>query len=375
MSARHSSGDISSYGGDARIVATRAEIERVMAELFGIGAWLRDQVEFEDFLTETFPRVRLALELPPILERLERIRQACASAADSYFGSEAEISRELRENIELPIKNIATGFAGAAAALGIMAETPVKTSLVSVENYVEPANKVSEYARRLAMVADINPGWIRIEKFSEPASPVKTANGQTSIQQARYVVYIPGTEAWGLKTGKNPFDLMSNLAAISKTGSAGSERAVALAMEKAGIKPESRVLFVGHSQGGLVGANISTRFAGSRLLTFGAPISQLGSELTAESMAVEHVGDAIPRLDGKPNAMTPNLVTVRQEVAGENWLHNHSMETYRETAQEIDRADAANQTGSGFARVRGEITEFAGTTQGQALYFKLERVD
>jgi hypothetical protein len=358
MSARHVSGDISSYGGDARVVATRSEIERVMAELFGIGAWLRDQVEFEDFLTETFPRVRLALELPPILERLERIRQACANAADSYFGNEAEISRELRENIELPIKNIATGFAGAAAALGIMAETPVTANVVSVENYVEPANTISEYARRLAMVAAINPGWIRIEKFN-----------------ARYVVYIPGTEDWAPKTGKNPFDLTSDLAAISKTGSAGSERAVALAMEKAGVKPESRVLFVGHSQGGLVGANISTRFAGSRLLTFGAPISQLSSELTAESMAVEHVGDAIPRLDGKSNAMTPNLVTVRQEVAGQNWLHQHSMETYRETAEEIDRADAASQTGSGFARVRSEIAEFAGSTQGQALYFKLERVD
>lgn len=358
MSARHVSGEIVSYGGDARIVATRAEIERVMAELFGIGAWLRDQVEFEDFLTETFPRVRLALELPPILERLEKIRQACANAADSYFGSEAEISRELRENVELPIKNIATGFAGAAAALGIMAETPVTASVVGVENYVEPANSISEYARRLAMVAAINPGWIRIEKFN-----------------ARYVVYIPGTQAWGPISGKNPFDLASDFGAISKTGSAGSERAVALAMEKAGIKPESRVLFVGHSQGGLVGANISTRFAGSRLLTFGAPISQLGSELTAESMAVEHVADLIPRLDGKPNPMTSNLVTVRQEVAGENWLHQHSMETYRETAQSIDAAPESSQSGSGFARVRGEITEFAGSTQGQALYFKLERVD
>ncbi len=375
MSARHVSGEIVSYGGDARIVATRTEIERVMAELFGIGAWLRDQVEFEDFLTETFPRVRLALELPPILERIEKIRQACANAADSYFGSEAEISRELRENVELPIKNIATGFAGAAAALGLMAETPVTASVVGVENYVEPANTISEYARRLAMVASINPGWIRIEKFNEPATPVKTAIGQTSIQQARYVVYIPGTQAWGPISGKNPFDLASDFGAISKTGSAGSERAVAFAMEKAGIKPESRVLFVGHSQGGLVGANISTRFAGSRLLTFGAPISQLGSELTAESMAVEHVGDAIPRLDGKPNAMTPNLVTVRQEVAGENWLHQHSMETYRETAQSIDTTPESSQSNSGFARVRGEISEFAGTNQGQALYFKLERVD
>jgi hypothetical protein len=375
MSARHVSGDITSYGGDARIVATRAEIERVMAELFAIGAWLRDQVDLEDFLTETSSRVRLALELPPILERLEHIRQACAQAADSYFGSEAEISRELRENIEVPIKNIATGFAGAAEAFGLLKETGVTANVVSVENYVEPAHSISEYARRLALVAQINPGWIRIEKFNEPASPVKTAIGQPSFQQARYVVYIPGTEDWGPITGKNPFDLMSDLTAISKTGSAGSERAVALAMEKAGIKPESRVLFVGHSQGGLVGANISTRFAGSRLLTFGAPISQLGSELTAESLAVEHVGDVIPRLDGKPNALTPNLVTVRQELAGENSLHPHSMETYLKTAQDIDVTPEMSQANSGFARVRGEISEFAGTSQGQALYFELERTN
>jgi hypothetical protein len=375
MSARHVSGEIVSYGGDAKIVATRAEIDRVMAELFGIGSWLRDQVDFEDFLTETFPRVRLALELPPILERLEKIRQACANAADSYFGSEAEISRELRENIDLPIKNIATGFAGAATALGLMAETPVTANVVSVENYVEPANTISEYARRLAMVAAINPGWIRIEKFNEPATPVKTANGQPIYQQARYVVYIPGTEDWAPKTGKNPFDLTSDLAAISKTGSAGSERAVALAMEKAGIKPESRVLFVGHSQGGLVGANISTRFAGSRLLTFGAPISQLGSSLIAETMAVEHVGDVISRLDGKPNSFSSNLVTIRQEVSGEDLLHSHSMDTYQKTAHDIDATSEASQANSGFARVRGEISEFAGSSQGQALYFKLERVD
>ena len=92
-------------------------------------------------------------------------------------------------------------------------------------------------------------------------------------------------------------------------------------------------------------------------------------------MAVEHVGDLIPRLDGKPNAFSENLVTVRQELAGEKSLHPHSMETYRETAQAIDVSPETSQSNSGFTRVRREITEFAGSSQGQALYFELERVD
>jgi hypothetical protein len=375
MSARHVSSDISSYGGDAKIVASRAEIDRVISELFGIGHWLREQVNLEDFLTETFPRLRLALELPPILEKLAHISRACAEAADAYFGNEAEISRELRENVELPIKDIATGFAGAAAMLGLLTETPVTADLVSIENYVEPPGSIAELARRLAGVANISPGWIRIEKFTEPASPVNTANEQPIYQQARYVVYIPGTEDWAPAPGKNPLDLTSDFAAISKTGSAGSERAVALAMEKAGIRPESRVLFVGHSQGGLIGANISTRYAGSKLLTFGAPISQVADELKAETLAVEHNGDLVPRLDGKPNPALTNLVTVRQDISQDGLKEQHEMAGYRKTAEAIDASEAANVTNPGLSRIRQEIIDFAGRAQGQAFYFELKRSD
>ena len=374
MSARHLSNDITSYGGDATIVATRAEIDRVMAELGGIAGWLRSQVDLEDFLVETIPRIRLALELPPILEKLEHIRNACATAADSYFGQEAEISRELRENLELPIKNIATGFAGGAAAFGLLTETPVTASFVSIENYVEPPKSIAELSRRLDGVGDIAKGWIRIEKFNEPASPVNAATGQPRVQQARYVVYIPGTQAWGPKTGSNPFDLTSDLSAIARPGFAGSEKALSMALQKAGIGADSKVLFVGHSQGGLVAANISTRFAGSKVLTFGSPIGQLGSQIKAETMAIEHVGDLVPALDGKPNPALGNLVTVRQEIKADGPVGQHEMAGYRKTAEAIDGAAASSQPNSGFARLRQEISEFAGDTQGQALYFELERV-
>jgi hypothetical protein len=371
VSARHAGSDISSYGGDARIVASRDEIGRVMSELNGIETWLRAQIELQDFLVDPGPRLRLVLELPPILGRLAHIRDACALAADSYFGNEAELSRELRESPELPIKNIAAGFAGLGAALGVLTETEVSANLVAIENSIAPPDSIAGLAQRLRATAEVASGWVRIEKYREPASPVSAENGLVEPKPARYVVYIPGTQAWAPKTGANPLDLTSDLSAISKTGFAGSERAVALAMTQAGIGRDSAVLFVGHSQGGLVAANISTRYAGSKVLTFGAPIGQLGSALAAQTLSVEHKGDLIPRLDGKPNPYATNWVTVRQELPGVDPIAQHEMTGYQKTATEVDLA--SGDSNAGLSRIRQEIVTFAGASQGQALYFELER--
>ena len=383
MNPRHVVTDIRSYGGDAQIVATRGEIERVMAELHGLTSWLREQVWFAGF--EPVPQIRLALELPPILEKLEHIRNACGLAADAYFGTEAEISRELREDKPLTIENIATGFAGIGAAFGLLTETPVTADIIGFSTGVSAPNSIGELATRLSAVAALAPGFIRIEKFREPATPVSAEDGYVLPQPARYVVYIPGTQAWGPKSGTNPLDLASDLSAISKTGLAGSERAVALAMEQAGIKSDSKVLLVGHSQGGVVAANLATRYAGSKVLTFGAPLGQLTDRLTVSTLSVEHKGDIVPRLDDRPNPLSVNWVTVRSELRDANPLEQHEMAGYLKTANEIDAADtigdardgAKASANNGLARIRAEIADFAGTAQaeGQAIEFEIKRLN
>jgi pimeloyl-ACP methyl ester carboxylesterase len=212
--------------------------------------------------------------------------------------------------------------------------------------------------------------WLRIEKFREPASPVSAANGSVAVSEARYVVYIAGTQSWGLKPGVNPFDLTSNLSAISKIGFAGSERAVEAAMRQAGIGPDSRVLLVGHSQGGLIAANISTRYAGSKVVTFGAPLGLLAGELVAPTLAVEHRADPVPQLDGRPNPMSTHWVTVRQDFAAADLLAQHEMTGYQQTAFEIDSQPA----NAGLDKMRHELAGFAGKNAGQAYYFELARV-
>jgi hypothetical protein len=402
-------GEINSYGGDAQIVATRGEIDRVITELNALENWLRSQVEFQDFADDPIRRVRLGLELPPILERISRVRDACVRAADAYFGAEAEISRELREGEKLPISKIASGFAGVGAVFGVLGETRVSANLVEMQNETSPPNSIGSLATRLSQTAELGgvpgtgnsgtgisgaaspvpPGtdsgtaWLRVEKYREPASPVGNPDQTVSLGQARYIVYIPGTQSWGPKPGANPLDLTSNLSAISKTGFAGSERAVALAMTQAGIKPGDKVLLVGHSQGGMVATNLSTRFVGSKVLTFGAPLSSLNGNPSVQGLAVEHERDPVPKLDAQPNPMKANWVTVRQEIEGNNPISQHEMKGYLDTANAIDEVQpsgpncAVNEQAKAqdlnLVKMREKISGFAGTEPGQTLYFELRR--
>ena len=370
---RMSGSELHSYGGDAKILASREEIDRVIAELNALEGWLRSQIELPDFAIDTVLRVRLALELPPILEKLNQIRDACGLAADSYFGAEAEISRELREGRDLPVAQLAGGLASVAAGVGLLVETKVSANLVGVSSAISPPNSIGSLAERLIAGSgqglDGKSAWLRIEKFREPASPVKTASGQIGVPEARYVVYIPGTQSWAPRAGTNPFDLTSNLSAISKTGFAGSERAVALAMTQAGISPDSKVLLVGHSQGGMVAANISTRFAGSSVLTFGSPLGQLTGKLLAPTMSVEHERDPVPKLDSRPNPLATNWVTVRHALAGADPIAQHEMAGYLGTALSIDDQPADE----GLAKIRKQIAGFAGETAGQAYFFEVKR--
>jgi hypothetical protein len=412
-------GEINSYGGDAQIVATRCEIDRVITELNALENWLRSQVEFQDFADDPIRRVRLGLELPPILERISRVRDACMRAADAYFGAEAEISRELREGEKLPISKIASGFAGVGAVFGVLGETRVSANLVAMQNATSPPNSIGSLATRLSQTAELGgvsgtgisgsgiggsgisgtritgsgspvpPGtdsgtaWLRVEKYREPASPVGSPDQTVAIGPARYIVYIPGTQSWGPKPGANPLDLTSNLSAISKTGYAGSERAVALAMNQAGIKPGDKVLLVGHSQGGMVAANLSTRFVGSSVLTFGAPLSSLNGNSSVQGLAVEHERDPVPKLDAQPNPIKANWVTVRQEIEGNNPISQHEMKGYLATAKAIDEVQpsgpncAVNEQAKAqdlnLVKMREKISGFAGTEPGQTLYFELKR--
>jgi hypothetical protein len=120
----------------------------------------------------------------------------------------------------------------------------------------------------------------------------------------------------------------------------------------------------------MVAANISTRFAGSQVLTFGSPLGQLSGELVSPTLSVEHARDPVPKLDSRPNPPARDWVTVRQELAGVDPIAQHAMAGYVGTALELD---AQTDPEPGLERIRKLISRFAGQTPGQAYFFELKR--
>jgi pimeloyl-ACP methyl ester carboxylesterase len=106
------------------------------------------------------------------------------------------------------------------------------------------------------------------------------------------------------------------------SGLAASERGVQLALaeaiKSAGVGATASILLVGHSQGGLIAANIAgndRRVKG--LVTFGAPISQLADKIKVPTVAIQHKNDIVPKLGLKANPLAENMVTV------ESFANNH----------------------------------------------------
>lgn len=133
-------------------------------------------------------------------------------------------------------------------------------------------------------------GDIRIVKVEQPDG------------SAAYIVNIPGTENWGAVGGGHARDLTSNLMLVSGQSTSASQT-VALAMEKAGIPPDAPVMLTGHSQGGMLAADLSedpsftSKYNVTHVVTAGSPIQNNSIDPAIQVLAAQHNGDIVPKLD------------------------------------------------------------------------------
>ena len=345
-------------------MASRVEIERVQRELTAVSAWLDAQIEPLDFLANPIKRVGLALELPVVQARLETVRLALAEAADSYFSGEARVANEFANNNLFTAPILAGGIlavaVGVGGAFGLLSESSVSAVETGKPVSVLPPRNVEALVNRLMQTASSPEAQVRIERFGSSV-----------------FVYIPGTKTWNPIAGKNPLDATSNLWAMQRPGVAASERAVTKAMGLAGVGAGDRVMFVGHSQGGLVAANLASaasaqstsaskptyRVAG--LVTLGAPIAHLAAKLEVPTLSLEHTNDVVPKLSLKANPITENWVTATRETPTDpgnetsDLVEAHDLEAYRETAKQADES-----TNEGLSQFRKKLGGFAAETGG-----------
>lgn len=117
-----------------------------------------------------------------------------------------------------------------------------------------------------------------------------------------YIVTVPGTSEWNVRSGSNPMDTVGNLSSASGSMSTASQ-AVQMAMQRAGIPSNAPVMLVGHSQGGMTAANLAAdpefrgHFNVTNVMTYGSPIDSTRIPSDVNTLALQHPFDVVPRLD------------------------------------------------------------------------------
>ena len=137
-----------------------------------------------------------------------------------------------------------------------------------------------------------------------------------------WVVVVPGTQVWSPRPGVNPFDVTTDVRAV--TGDATIAAAgVTAALEGVRARAGSRstasdpVLLVGHSQGGILAAALASddgftrRNRVTHVVTTGSPVGLFPVPPATRVLSVERGNDPVPRLDLSPNPDRSSWVTLR----------------------------------------------------------------
>lgn len=222
------------------------------------------------------------------------------------------------------------------------------------------------------------------------------SNGETGIRVdtivgtdgvTRYIVNIPGTQAEigqlsGWSNNENSRNWAANLWAVSQGSYATDAQAAWQAMQNAGVPAGAPVVLTGHSQGGIIAANLAAdpRFAGTYdvagVVTYGSPIDC--ADLRAESppvLSVQHdnawlqVGDIVPQLDlaginvlGQPVPQQGSVTVIGLPPRGDSFIDmdaNHNQLGYQEDLQSV--TPAQQQAIDGFVTANGFDAFFSGT--------------
>ena len=176
--------------------------------------------------------------------------------------------------------------------------------------------------------------------------------------RAAYSLVLTGTEQWhdspGVHDVQGIGDGMTVPATAALTELPQAQRMAVQALQDAGIRPGDTVVLTGHSLGGIDAAGLAANHAFRELYdvravtTFGAPVGDFAIPDATSVMAVEHVDDAVPPLDGMPNPDAAHRSTVRVDTpfpeAPDPWDSRlgtaaHEMYLYTLGAQGITAAD------------------------------------
>ncbi|WP_168929674.1 hypothetical protein [Nocardioides sp. GY 10127] len=192
-------------------------------------------------------------------------------------------------------------------------------------------------------------GTLEVQTFVDPDGEV------------RHVAYLPGTDdmttlPW--TADQDVRDMGTNLRLVGDLPNGYADGVVA-ALREAGVRPGEPVLLAGHSQGGLVAAQLvahadETGLDLDRAVTLGAPVAGYAFPDDARVLSLENTRDLVPLLDGAANAGSSGHVTVVAD-AGERGgpAGAHGFAAYAAVARATD-ASADPSVRAAVASLRAE---------------------
>jgi len=349
---------IDSYGGNPDIIATREEIHRVANEIKLAYEELSAFGIIDTLLSDPLHQLQYRVSIITILAKLEKLYGSCLIASEQYFSTEAQIHRRFEIHF---VPAIAAVGASVSMGTGWRFNQDVSATESSQRQTLAPIS-ITAMLDRLWDVSSKTDPTVGIDMF------------ENKLGNRTAIVYIPGTQTVGLGDGENPLDLQSNIFAMAQGGLAASERAVLEAMKQAGVESSDSVIFVGHSQGGMVAGNLSqnpTGYIAAGLVAVGAPIAQLKLK-SIPVLAIEHVNDPVPNVSGKANPLAKNWVTVQRKAMpseSDAPLHSHSLKSYKNTTEKVDASK-----NHGIVNIRQQLlAQLQGSPAGKAFDFVISR--
>lgn len=207
-----------------------------------------------------------------------------------------------------------------------------------------------------------------MQTYEQSAVRVDTVVGADG--QTRYIVTVPGTQGelgeWSGWSNNEEYgrNWAANLWAVATGADATNAQAVQMAIENAGVPDGASILLAGHSQGGIISANLAAdpnfaaRYNVDGFIAYGSPVetADLGPDsaaglVFAHGNSPSQVGDLVPQLDMNGVPLFPgltdkpaNLTEIDLPPRGNSWIDftaNHEQSGYQSDVANLSPANQA----------------------------------
>jgi hypothetical protein len=263
----------------------------------------------------------------------------------------------------LSVGSAAAAIVAGAGVTGGFTQTRIAVTRTNTVTTRTTPDGFRDRLDRIPQASEEDGAQIRIDRYSVPGKPDV------------YEVYISGTQEWSPWNTDSPFDLGSNVRGVADLPN-GSLEAVKKAMAQAGVDENSKVVFVGHSQGGLIAHELaaSGEYNTTAVIEAGPPASGSRIDSKVPELILAHDSDIVTGLGGSYTNDDAIIVSrdpySTEPIPPGDAFQSHSREVYKETAELLDQAGTDRTDG-----VRDKINGLIeGATSVESSYYRAKRM-